>query len=333
MKQTWLIILKLIGVLLTALGLLALYYAPLELGTFYIFSEGGSAAYPGFQVGTPWFALLLLMNMGYYVLAALCLPLGIGHFLLRGWAFKLARLISWFWLGWGVLLLGNGLLLLPAIARVNTSYRLLPWQNALLTAVALLVLLVLPALAVWFYHSRGVTQCFVDHGSSAGWLERVSFRRLSLLGMYTCLLFWLHISIFLQGMFPFFGHMEFDRTGIRWIGGCVLITCVLIYGTARNLPWARWGGILFSGLLSLSAGLTFASLNFYELVSMLKVPAYEMNLIQEASVLHNLPLVGLFLPPLLMMLFLAAGLQPEQAPVFPPVTPDESSPSVQIMTS
>lgn len=73
------IFLRIIGVVLIIVGIIAAYYGPLEIFVFYLFSEGGRFHYDGFGVGPFWFAALVVQNIGYYIIAALFLPVGIGH--------------------------------------------------------------------------------------------------------------------------------------------------------------------------------------------------------------------------------------------------------------
>ncbi len=83
------VLLKIIGFALILVGLVAAFYGPLEIFVFYLFSEGGRFHYDGFGVGSIWFAALVVQNIGYYVIAAICIPIGIGHLKLRRWALTL----------------------------------------------------------------------------------------------------------------------------------------------------------------------------------------------------------------------------------------------------
>ncbi len=115
MRKITTIFLKAIGLVLILIGLVAAYYGPLEIFVFYLFSEGGQFYYHGFGMGSLWFAALVVQNIGYYLIAALFLPVGIGHMRKRRWALTLTQLYLWFWLGFGILLFGNFILLIPSI--------------------------------------------------------------------------------------------------------------------------------------------------------------------------------------------------------------------------
>lgn len=86
MKNPPILFLKLIGVILILAGIVAVYYGPLEIHCYYLFSEGGRFHYDGFEIGSSGFAALVVQNIGYYIIAALLIPVGIGHVKLRRWA-------------------------------------------------------------------------------------------------------------------------------------------------------------------------------------------------------------------------------------------------------
>jgi hypothetical protein len=89
--------LRVIGFVLVLFGLVAAYYGPLEIFVFYLFSEGGQFHYDGFSVGSFWFAALVVQNIGYYIIAALFLPVGIGHLKQCRWALTFTQLYLWVW--------------------------------------------------------------------------------------------------------------------------------------------------------------------------------------------------------------------------------------------
>jgi len=135
MKRWIPLLLKSVGVMLTLVGLVAVYYGPLEIYVFYLFSEGGHFHYEGFGMGSFWFGALVVQNLGYYIIAALCLPIGIGHLKICRWALTITRLYLWFWLGSGVLLLGNSLLLISPTMDLNLTRDVLAIRLAILALV------------------------------------------------------------------------------------------------------------------------------------------------------------------------------------------------------
>jgi hypothetical protein len=154
------ILLRIIGAALTVVGLVGAFYGSLEIFFFHLFSTGGKFYYDGFGMGSLWFMLLAAMNLGYYLVAAVCLPLGIGYMRLRSWTLPLAQLTLWFWLGAGIWLAGTGVSLLPSLFRLDLPRDVL-WMRLVITAVFLLIfLLLLPVLLLRFYKSSLVRAAF-----------------------------------------------------------------------------------------------------------------------------------------------------------------------------
>jgi hypothetical protein len=295
------VFLKILGIVLIIVGLVAAYYGPLEIFVFYLFSEGGRFYYDGFGVGSFWFAALVVQNLGYYIIAALCLPVGIGYVRLRRWALTLTQLYLWFWLGVGIWLIGNGVLLIPSLCRIFNR-NVLFLQLTILGVSSCLFLILLPALALWFYRSRRVRAVFEAHDPHRYWTESYPFPLLALLLLYVILIIVLHVAIFFQGLFPMFGQIMLGRPSAYVIALGILILGILIYGTARLKIWAWWGSLVFVSLLTSSALLSFSGYRFYDIILMMDLPAFEMGLIDKMVFLHDYPLVGVFVFPLLAAL-------------------------------
>ena len=100
--KTRTILLRVIGVSLLAVGLIAAFFGPLEMYVFTMFSEGGRFHYEGFQFGSFMFGNLAAQIMGYYFIAALLIPLGYGTFKLRSWAHHLSLAVMQFWMAGGI---------------------------------------------------------------------------------------------------------------------------------------------------------------------------------------------------------------------------------------
>lgn len=293
-------ILKAVAVLQIFLGLLAAYYGPLEIYVFYLFSRDGPFFYEGFGVGSFWFALLVMQNMAYYFVAALLLPLGIGTFKLRRWARDLAVRYLWAWLVLGVFLIVNLSLLVPAFLRLDQTLVL---PRILLVAAILGVALILsPLLLLRFYKSKKVRRLFADHDTNSYWLDQYpvalqALLCLSLLGVVV-----LHLAIFFQGMLPFFGQILLGRPPVYLLSSCIVTLLVLMYGIFRRQLWAWWGMLGYFGTFLVSVLLTFTRYNFYQLVSLMDLPAYEVELLMQWEILHEYNLAALFALPLLLML-------------------------------
>ena len=227
------VFLRLLGGALLLVGLVGAFYGPLEIFVFYIFSEGGQFYYDGFGMGSLWFAYLAAQNLGYYLVAAICIPLGLGHLWLRRWALTLARLVAWFWLGGGLLLIGNLIWLIPAALRLDLSREVLIFRLVAVGVAAFIFLVLLPVLGLWFYKSERVTAVFLAQDARAYWTERYPFPLLAALLLFVIIIIVLHLAIFFQGLFPLFGQLLLGRASARVIALCVLIAGILIYGLVR----------------------------------------------------------------------------------------------------
>jgi hypothetical protein len=294
--------LKTIGVTLILVGMVGAYYGPLEIYVFYFFSEGGRFHYDGFGVGSFWFAALVVQNLGYYIVAALFIPVGIGHVKLRRWALTLTQLYLWFWAGTGLLLFGNWIGLTPAILRLDLSRDVLILR-LVITGVASFTLLILtPVLALWFYKSEKVRSIFEGHDANTYWTERYPFPLLALILLLIILIIVLHSAIFFQSLFPMFGQIMLGRQSVYLLAFCILFSGVLIYGTVRLKTWAWWSSLAYLSLLTISTVMSFSRYDFHEIILMTHLPAYEMELINGLAMLHDYRLVSLFAPPLLAAL-------------------------------
>ncbi len=296
--------LKLIGFVLLLIGLVAAYYGPLEIYVFYLFSEGGRFHYEGFGVGSLWFAYLVVQNIGYYIVAALCIPVGIGHLKLRRWAITLAQLYSWYWLGAGVLLAGNLLLLVPAALSLDLNREVLLPRMVAVGATVLIFLVLLPVLTLWFYKSEGVRSAFAAHDPNTYWTERYPFPLLALLLLFAIMIIVLHLAYFFQGAFPLFGQILLGRSSAHILSLCILMLGVLMYGVIRLKTWAWWGSLATISLLLVSSAISFGRHTFHDFILMMNLPAYELELLDGLMLLRGYNLVGLVDPPLMLALVL-----------------------------
>jgi len=92
------LVLALIGGFLLLVGLVAAFFGPIEMYCFYLFSEGGRFHYEGFGFGSFMFGNIACQIIGYYFIAALCIPLGYGHLKARRWARTLSLTLLECWL-------------------------------------------------------------------------------------------------------------------------------------------------------------------------------------------------------------------------------------------
>ena len=300
MQKLILNFLRIVGAILILVGIVAAYYGPLEIFVFYLFSEGGRFHYQGFGVGSFWFAALVVQNIGYYIIAALFIPVGIGHVQLRRWALTLTQLYVWFWLGAGILLVGNGILLIPSAFRIGLSQEVLLFRLVIIGVFSFVFLVLLPILALWFYRSEKVKSVFEEHDSNRYWTERYPSPLLALLLLFVIIILAMHIAIFFQGSFPMFGLIMLGRQSAYMISFCILVLGVLTYGMARLKIWAWWGSLVYISLLAVSSMMSFSSHSFYDMIAMMDLPAYEVEFLEKLTLLRDYHLVFLFAIPLLI---------------------------------
>jgi hypothetical protein len=112
----------------------------------------------------------------------------------------------------------------------------------------------------------------------------------------------MHTAIFFQGLFPMFGQIMLGRPAAYIVALCILILGILIYGTIQLKKWAWWSSLVYVSLLTVSSVMSFSRHRFYDIIMMMDLPAYEMELIDKMVVLHDYHLVGLFAAPLLIAL-------------------------------
>ena len=302
MPKLNLFLIRTIGAVLMLLGLVGAYYGPLEIFVFYIFSKGGQWYYEGFGMGTFWFGALVVQNLGYYTVAAICIPLGIGHLGLRRWTLTLTRLVLTFWLGAGILLLSDAFLLIHTALKLDLERDVLLFRLIATGTVLLCMLVLLPVLGLWFYKREGILAVFKSNEGGGTWIERYPFPVLVLLVSYAIIIAGLHITIFFQGIFPMFGQIWLGRQTAYVISLCVVILGILIYGTVQLKKWAWWAGWIFLTTLSISTMLSFTGRSIYDLILMMNLPAYEIEYLDRMVLFHDVPLAGLLVPPLLLTL-------------------------------
>ena len=221
---------------------------------------------------------------------------------LRRWALTLTQLYLWFWLGAGILLAGNLIALIPSAFRLEFSRDILLVRLFLIGVSALIFLILMPGLALWFYRREKVRLVFEEHDSNSYWTEKYPFSLLALLLLFIIMILVLHLAIFFQSLFPLFGQIMLGRGSVYIISLCILILGFLIYGTVRLKRWAWWGSLGYVSLLTISSIMSFSRHSFYDIVLRMDLPSYEMELLDNLILLHDVHLVSLFAAPLLISL-------------------------------
>lgn len=290
--------LRLIGALLIAGGIAAAFIGPLELYVFYLFSEGGPFYYEGFRFGSFMFANLTIQTGGYYLIAAVCLPLGYGHWKLRRWAraSMITLLTTWLVIG---LPLSLGLVML----YINTKDVA---ADAWWIAVPILLLLypIGPVLMLCFYRSRGVRLTLAASDPAESALEAVPLVVRVLCVLLAFIVLALHAVILLNGVFPLFGWLLDGAQGLLVIALLIVALGVLAWGLAGRRRWAWWSGLGVFGLLALSSTLSGARHTLGDMLLAMNLPPGEMEMFQNIPILDVYPTVLAALPWLVMLAIL-----------------------------
>jgi hypothetical protein len=289
------ILVKVLGAVYLLAGLVSALFGPVELYVFYLFTEGGRFYYEGFGFGSFLFGFIAIQIVGYYVIAALLIPLGYGHIRLRRWARHLALTLLLCWLVLGVPVLFM-------IAFTVLSFKELSPRAAIALLLALATTYpLLPLLLMRLYRSRRVARALsvVPAGAERAWIEQVPIPALSLavlLGFFAVVL---HFPILFNGLFPVFGHWLTGLPGIVCLTGAIAASVFLGWGVGAQHRWAHWGSVGFLVPVTASVVLSFTATSFLDLIQLANLPAYEVDLLDGVplqgwmlAVFFGLPLAG-----------------------------------------
>jgi hypothetical protein len=274
------LVLVALGLVLLLAGLGCAFIGPVELHVFYLFSEGGRFHYQGFRFGSFMFGTIALQVAGYYLIAAVLIPLGYGHVALRRWVRPAALALLWTWL-----LLGLPLLAVLFFMTVSVK----PFSTA--GGVIFIVFLaasyfLLPWLAIRFYQGRNVRRTLETRDPRPGALEArpVTILVICLLDLF--FLIALQVPLLYRGLFPAFGTLLGDLEGAYLTAAAALVLGLLLWGTWQQYRWAWWGSLAFYGLLAVSWLVTFSQTSYAELLAWLQFAPTEME------ALSGIPLQG-----------------------------------------
>ena len=284
--------LRMIGLLLLAVGVVCAFLGPVEMYCFYLFAEGGPFHYAGFGFGSLMFGYIAVQIVGYYAVALVCIPLGYGNIRVRRWARTLSLALLWFWL-----IVGLPLTILFFLILVTAK----DLSLAAVVAAALVLVLSYPAvpiLLILFYQSRDVRWTFAARDPNSYAVERIPLHSLVLATLY---LFWavvLHVPILFRGIYPAFGVLLFDLPGFLALDVSILLLVGLIWGTLTARGWAWWGGLLTFSALTFSTIWTFARYALSDILAGMHFPPKEMGILRGVP-LHGVHLAVFFGVPLL----------------------------------
>jgi hypothetical protein len=283
------LLIRLIGGVLLSVGLLAAFIGPLEIYTFYLFSEGGRFQYAGFGFGSLMFGNITIQVIGYYAIALLCLPLGVGHLRLSRWSRQMALALLWDWLILGLPL--SVIIFLMLVTSKDPS----PGSVPVLVFLFLLLYPVLPMASILLYRSRGVRAAFELGPARSNWIDHTPLPVLVLGTLQLLFVLGLHVPTLFSGVFPLFGRYLYELEGILALDVSIMALGLLTWGVLARKEWAWWGAAAFLGLMALSSTITFLATSPQELLANMRFAALEMD------ALRNVPLKGYHLVFLISM--------------------------------
>jgi len=277
------LILIIMGGLLLLIGVAAGLLGPAEMYCFYLFSEGGLFHYEGFGFGSFMFGNIACQIIGYYVIAAVLIPLGYGHLRGRRWARTLSSALLWSWL-----VVGLPLVVVFFLILVGSKELSLP---AAVVAVVLLALSypAVPGLLIPFYRSRDVRSTFEARDPRSYPIEELPIPTLVLCSLYLFYAVVLHMPIFFNGIVPFFGTFLVEIDGILVLDALIALLLCLTWGTIKLRGWAWWGALITFSTLTVSTTVTFLQSSYLDILESLSFPPREM------AFLDGVPLQGSYL--------------------------------------
>lgn len=278
-----------IGTILLLVGITAAILGPVEMYCFYLFSEGGRFHYEGFGFGSFMFGNIACQIGGYYLIAAVAIPLGYGHLRVRRWARKLSLTLLWFWRV-------VGLPLIVVLFLMLVTAKELSWAAVVFVAIALVLsYLVLPGLLIRFYRGRNARLTFEARDPKTYWIEELPLPVLVLGSLYIFYVVALHIPILFNGIVPFFGIFLYDLEGIALLDFLIVCLTCLVWGTLRLKAWAWWCSLVYFGLMAVSSIFTLTRYSYADILSLMKFAPTEMEALQgvPAQGFHFAILIGI----------------------------------------
>ncbi len=274
---------KAIGALEVAIGLVALYYGPMEIYCFYFFAGDGKFAYPEFTVGSAWFALLVMQNLIYYVLAAILLPLGVGTWRRRSWGHYLS--VNALTVG---LILGGALTAGFAWGAPNFVAAVGMGNTIALIVVLCVFTIGAPYLLLRLYRTAAFVAVF-EQASPRSYIEQVPAGVVQACMLGVLFLIVMHVSIFWRCFFPWFGRVILFREGVYYLSAAIWVLTLLMAGFWQRQVWAFWGLLAYFVLMLASASLTFARYDVMQILDLMRFSAAEQaDVLKPISIWLNM---------------------------------------------
>ena len=275
---------RICGTLILLVGIGSLVLGPVEMVCFTWFEAGGRFAYDGFGFGSFMFGNIAMQILGYYLIAAVLIPLGYGHLTLRRWVPSVTLALVWCWVVFGVPLLIVLLFILLATKELSVGAG---------TAAAFLAVLsyaALPGLLIRLYRSRRAQAAFGIPGPHpdvfSRWVESQSVPVLVVVGLEALSVVFLHNLLFFNGLFPLPGGWATGLPGYVRVDAAILGLLVIGWGTVRRRSWAWWASLTYFAVMLVLWVTIQVSTSWQELLEVLAFPLYEL------AFLAGIPLQG-----------------------------------------
>lgn len=261
------------GFLILLGGIATGLLAPVEMYCFYLFSEGGRFAYEGFGFGSFMFGNIASQIVGYYLIAAILIPLGYGHCAVRRWARTLSLTYLWTWI-----VVGAPLVLVVAFVFLGSKDLSLPAASAVLVFLGLSYW-IFPGLLIRFYRGRNARRTFEVKDPTSHGIEKIPQPILVLSALFLFFTVMMHLLILFNGIFPVFGVFIFGLPGIVLIDISIACLLCLAWGTLHQKRWAWWGAVVLWGSFTISLWITFINTSYAAMLSGLEFPAREIDML------------------------------------------------------
>jgi hypothetical protein len=288
---------KILGWIVILIGLVGLYYGPLEIYCFYMFSSLGQFNYEGFTIGSFMFAYLVAQNCIYYLVAIFLIPIGIGLAKQREWGLRLLDNLLRLIIVFSVALFAT--LVVPLPELLSTS------NNPLIIIVVILITVFgigLPYLLLKVFNTEKIKMLFK---TDATLLSKISSTELLVITINLMLVIFLHILIFYKCIFPLFGDFALMREGIYYIAGAITVLLALTYLYFQKNIIGFWGLIMYYLTLMLSTIMTLGKYSTKSIIELLDYNDFENSeVISAFGQILNIN----YLPFIAVMMLLTIGL-------------------------
>jgi len=251
--------------------------APVEIYSFYLFTEGGPFYFEGFHIGSFLHGLIVAQIFAFYAIGILFIIIGYGHIKLKSWTINLSIGTIWFWIIFGIPVM---IFFLPLLSmkEINTQYPVL-----LLSIAVIILIIVIPVVLLLFYHQNNVRKLFPENDDASEFSYMTAGSYLALI-VYSFYILLFHIMIFYHGLFPLFGKFLTGLGGIAVYGFLILLMILLIYGLIKriNISWVI--SVAFFGLLMLSATVTIINYDYNSIIELMELPKLEYDMFTKLPV-------------------------------------------------